>query len=89
MQNNDGFDNLAATLVEETTADDRRMQIEKGNMSHVNVRSSTKSSNYDYHRRKQMSTSTVKPIPALPSSQCTILCLNHDFDDVFQSPAHS
>ena len=68
MQNNDGFDNLAATLVEGTTADVQRMQIEKGNMSHVNIRSSTKSSNYDYHRRKEMSTSTI-PGPPNPSSQ--------------------
>ena len=58
MQNTDGFDNLAASIgVEETSLEDLSSKScsnsEETNMSHA--RSSTKTSNYDYHRRKALS----------------------------------
>ena len=61
MQNIDGFDNLAAAIVEETptSSEQRGEAAERSDMSHVNTRSSTKSSNYDYHRRNSMSTIMV------------------------------
>ena len=62
MQNTDGFDNLAASIgVEETSLTDQSsisgLNSEGINMSHA--RSFTKTSNYDYHRRKAMSTILV------------------------------
>ena len=58
MQNIDGFDNLASSIgVEETSLEDqssnRCSSPEGTKMSHA--RSFTKTSNYDYHRRKAMS----------------------------------
>ena len=62
MQNNDGFDNLAASIgVEETNLTDlgsnSGSSSERTKMSHAS--SFTKTSNYDYHRRKAMSTLRV------------------------------
>ena len=64
MQNISGFDNLAASIeVEETRLEDSSSNVcsnsegTKTNMSHA--RSFTKTSNYDYHRRKAMSTILV------------------------------
>ena len=62
MQNTDGFDNLAASIgVEETSLTDQSsnsgLNSEGTSMSHA--RSFTKTSNYDYHRRKAMSTILV------------------------------
>ena len=62
MQNIDGFDNLAASIgVEETSLVDLSSNSgsnpEGTKMSHA--RSFTKTSNYDYHRRKAMSTILV------------------------------
>lgn len=60
MQNSGGFDNLAASIgVEEARLEDSNScsNTEGINMSHA--RSFTKTSNYDYHRRKAMSTILV------------------------------
>ena len=61
MQNRDGFDNLASSvdISEEVEYQPSSLQSRISNMSHVNMPSSTKSSNYDYHRRKEMSTILV------------------------------